>query len=177
MPTKYYAYSSDVDTTCDAGSSPHDLNKTAPGSSTSHNSNMAGVGTYTEQRSYQINVSGDSPITGAQSYNLSIDLTVITKADVRFRIRSVDRTGCGRTNSSSYQEFLAASTTAGIKTFSLTLDFTSSDEDLELTVEAREESGSHGTREFTISVDDNDTWVEAPWPAAAGVKLGASKHD
>jgi hypothetical protein len=122
---------------------------------------------YTLLRCYKDDVSGDSPITGSETYNISVDVTVLTKCDIRFRIAAVDTTGCARTYS-GYQEFLAI-TGASIKTFSLTLNFGAGDEHLELQMEGRQESGAHGTREVTISVDDNDTWVEAPWPAAAAV--------
>ena len=173
MPTKHYPLSSDIDATCNSGIGvDRDMTKTALGGATADTFNVAGVTSYTEQASYMIDVSGDSPITGSQTYNLSIDLTALAKADVRFRIRAVNDTGCVRTNSSGYQEYLVAAGT-GIKTFSLTLDFTAADERLELAVEGREQSGAHGTRSITISVDDDDTWVEAPWPAAAAVTKGS----
>jgi len=167
MPTKYYAYNVNVQTTCDDLSpqdGDHDMIDTAPGSATSHNSNVSGLTSYTLLRCYKDDVSGDTPLTGSQTYNISVDVTVLTKCDIRFRIAAVDTTGCARTYS-GYQEYLVATGT-GIKTFSLTLNFGAGDEHLELQMEGRQESGAHGTREVTISVDDNDTWVEAPWPVA-----------
>ena len=171
MPTKYYPFSTNVSGTCDSGvGSDHDMFDTAPGGSTSHNDTNPG-GSYVEVRSYIVDVSGDSPVTGSQTYNCSVDVTVLSKCDIRFRIRAIDTTGCGRTNSSGYQEYLVGTGT-GIKTFSLTLDFTSSDELLEFVTEIRDEAGSHGTKQATVSVDDNDTWVEAPWPVAGTVQQG-----
>ena len=170
MATRYFPQNTDVDTGCTAGAADgdHDLSQTQ-GTTTVHTSNVAGVTTYTEVRSYQVDVTGDSPVTGSLSYSCSIDIAVLSKCDVRFRLRSVDDTGCTRTSVSGYQEYLTA-TGAGIKTFSLTLDFTAADEDLELVMEAREESGSHGGRTIDINVQDADTWVDAPWPAAGGSK-------
>ena len=139
------------------------------GTSTTHTTDAAGLTTWTEVRSYQINVTGDSPVTGSLSYDLSIDLITITKADCRFRIRSVDDAACTRTNSSGYQTYVGGVDAAGIKTFSLTLNFTAADEDLELTMEVQENT-THGTRQIQINVQDADTWVDAPWPEAGGSK-------
>ena len=167
MAVRYFPQNSNADTGCDAATNPHDMSKTQ-GTSTPHTTSSAGIATYSEQRSYQIDATADSITTGSQTYNLSVDITTLTKTDVRFRLRAVDDTGCTRTNSSGYQEYLLAAG-AGIKTFSLTLDFTAADEDLELTMEIRE-TNAHGTREIIVNVQDADTWVDAPTAAAGGSK-------
>jgi len=167
VATRYFPQNTDVDAGCNAGAATgdHDLS-TTQGTSTGHTTDTSSMGAFTLIRSYQVDVTGDSPVFGSQSFDLSVDITALSKSDIRFRLAGVDDTGCVRTNVSGWQTYLEVAG-VGIKTFSLTLDFTAADEDLELQVEAQNNS-AHGGRTVTINVQDADTWVDAPWPAAAG---------
>ena len=169
MAQRYFPQNANADTGCDVGAADgdHDMSKTQ-GTTTTHTSNVAGLTSYTLVRSYQIDATADSILTGSQTYDLSISINTLTKCDVRFRIAAVDDTGCARTFS-GYQEYLSA-TGSGVKTFSLTLNKAASDEDLEIQVEARELAGSHGTRRVILDVQDANTWIDAPTAAAATVK-------
>lgn len=165
MPTSYYPQNTNTDGTCDAGaaSGDHDMAKTA-GTPTTHTTDTTGITSFTLDRSYQIDVSGDSPATGSRTYNLSISVNTINRTDLRFRIAAVDTTGCART----YSSYSSTYTTAAVHTFSLTLNFAATDEHLELQVECQENT-THGGRDYTLDVQSSNTWVEAPWPLA-GVK-------
>jgi hypothetical protein len=165
MPQRYFPQNTDDDAGCNASAADgdHDLDK-VQGTTTTHTSDVAGVTSYTLVRSYQIDITGDSILTGSQSYDLSISIATLSKCDVRFRIAGID-SGCLPTIS-GWQEYLVAAG-AGVKTFSLTLNLGAGDEDLRIEVEAREESGSHGTRQVILDVQDANTWVDAPTAATA----------
>jgi hypothetical protein len=174
MPTKYYPQNTNTDTNCDEigdATNDHDMSKTV-GTSTTHTVDTTGMTSFTLIKTYQLDVSGDSPIFGSQTYNLSISINAISRTDVRFNISSVDRTGCLPGGTSSYS---ATFTTATTHTFSLTLSFATGDEDLELRVEAQQNS-THGGRSITLDVQDANTWVEAPWPVASATVLRGALH-
>lgn len=166
MPTRYYPQNTNTDGNCDFGSNvaDHDLSKTQ-GTTTGHNDDVSTITSFSQRRSYQLDVSGDSPLFSSQTYNLSIDISLFRGTNLRFQICSVDRTGClfGACSGTHTEN----DTGAAVKTFSLTLNFASGDEDLLLTVEGMEAT-NHGNRDYTIDVQDVDTWVEAPWPVAGG---------
>lgn len=169
MAQRYFPQNANADAGCDAGAlsgaGDFDMSKTQ-GTTTTQTINVSGVTSYTLSRSYQIDATADSILTGSQTYDLSISINTLTKCDVRFRIAAVDDTGCARTFS-GYQEYLSA-TGSGVKTFSLTLNKAASDEDLEIQVEARELAGSHGTKQVILDVQDANTWVDAPTAAPSG---------
>ena len=96
MPTKYYPQNTDVDTNCNFGSNvgDHDLSKTQ-GTTTGHGpDDVSAITSFNQRRSYQVDVSGDSPLFSSQTYNLSIDLSLFRNTNLRFQLGSVDRTGC-----------------------------------------------------------------------------------
>ena len=164
MPTTYYPQNTNTDATCDYGAvqGDHDMAKTA-GTPTTHNMASASA-TYTVERSYQIDVSGDSPTTGSQTFNCSVSINTIKKLDVRFRLAAVDTTGCART----YSGYSSVYTTTGTKTFSLTLNFGAGDEHLELQVESQNTGKGY---DGIIDVQDSNTWVQAPWPVAVSTNI------
>jgi hypothetical protein len=166
MAITYYPQNSNTDTGCDntaGANNPHDMSKTQ-GTPTTHTNDLTGITAYRLERSYQIDVSGDTTLlTGSQSYDVSLDFASSSRVNVRARLAAVDDTGCARTTSAYSSPMVNPS---GIQTFSLTLNRASTDEDLELQIEA-EQNNTHGTREFVLNVQDADTHVIAP-EAAGG---------
>lgn len=165
MAIRVYPQDSNTDTECDEGatSGDHDLSQTQ-GTTTTHNTNVAGVTSFTLYRTYQMDVSALGVLAGSQTYNLSLSLAVVTKCDLRVRLAAIRQSDCIETYSSYSATFTAAAT----ETFSLTLNYNgTTHEDLRLEVEAME-NNNHGTREFTLDVQDVNTWIDMPEAAAGG---------
>jgi hypothetical protein len=122
-----------------------------------------GLSAWGDRGEFAVDVSGDSPLTGSRTYNVSLDVSAQNAfGDTRVELRAVDHTGCVVDATSS----TFAVTGTGIKTTALTLNFNSSSESLWLAVQMRF-TGTHGDpdKSITIRTHDADSWVEAPWPA------------
>lgn len=167
MAQTYYPQDSNTDTTCDYGSSAyadHDMSKTT-GTSTTHDVTDAS-GSFTVQRTYAIDVSGDGITTGSQSYDVSLSINSLNKSNVRVRLAAVDTSGCART----YSGYSTTWTSSGVQTDTLTLNFAATDEMLELQVEVQNTGKGNSC---IIDVQDANTFVTAPTGGAGGAQAPA----
>jgi hypothetical protein len=159
MAIRCYLRDTDVDATCNVGTLDFDLS-TTQGTTTTQQISSVGNSSYTHAASYMIDLSADSTVLhGSQTYNLSISINSVSNTNWRCRLRSVDTTGCSRTNSSGYQTFAGGET--GTQTFSLTLNHPTTDEHIELDIETQQ-TAPHGTRRVTLDVNDVNSWVDVP---------------
>jgi len=158
LTTKYFGKDVHLELTCDVGGArDQDLSTTqgTPDTVTSANTQSD---TFVEKLNFDIDVSGDGPVTGTQE--ISIDVVSVTaELEYRFRAQFIDDADCTVTNSGT---FSSTFTDAGIKTVSASLTFTTGDERLRISVECRKASG-HGNQSLTVNVNDPDTFINAPW--------------
>jgi hypothetical protein len=173
VATKYFLRNVNVDTTCDGTNTPLDLNQTQ-GTSTTQATTAGQHSAWTEMASFDVDVSGDSPSTGSQTFDISVSINSIVGSDVevRWRVQAIDDTGCSVTNSST--AYSSVYTTTGVKTDTLTLTWSAGDERLRLSVETRK-INNHGNKDVTLDVNDTNSWVQAnDWPASSPQSQAAS---
>jgi hypothetical protein len=173
VATKYFLRNVNVDTTCDGTNTPLDLNQTQ-GTSTTQATTAGQHSAWTEMASFDVDVSGDSPSTGSQTFDISVSINSIVGSDVeiRWRVQAIDDTGCSVTNSST--AYSSVYTTTGVKTDTLTLTWSAGDERLRLSVETRK-INNHGNKDVTLDVNDTNSWVTAnDWPASSPQSQAAS---
>lgn len=158
MTIKYFCKDVNVQTTCDVGGSRNqDLDTTQGTGATVTSSNTQNVA-FAEKLTFDIDVSGDGPITGTQS--ISLDVSGVTAdLEYRFRARFIDDGTCIATDSTTYSSTFS---TAGIRTHSASLTFDGFAERLRISVEVRK-TGGHGNQSITVNVNDVDSFINAPF--------------
>lgn len=161
---RYFSSTGTATTTCNAGAEDldQDLTKTSGQTGTS----VAGPNntSFVEVATWDINVSGDSPITGAYSVSLNVTDVSAGQAEGRFRVRVVDDAGCTISASSGYS---ATFSTTGVKTLTTgSVTWGAGDDRLRISLEVRR-IGGHGTKTVTVT-HGASSYVDAPWdePAA-----------
>jgi len=163
MPTKYFPIDANVDTTCDSVVADviGDMSKTQGAGADAVGS--TGSSGFTELFSWDIDVSGDS--AGDGDHNCSINVTAADDAaqfEYRMRLVAINDTGCVEELQSTGTTF----TGTGVKTDTLSLTPWSPANRLRLEVWGRKVA-VHGNKAMTIRIEDADTFVDAPWGAAA----------
>jgi hypothetical protein len=164
MATRYYWRDTNADATCDYGADPRDLSKTQ-GTPTTIYKDMAGVTSFTRVIDFDMNVSGDTPGSGSYSFDTSISINAIIKCDIRYRIIQVRDSGCTEGTATGYS---TTRTAAGTYTETLgPITWGATADRLRVSLEAQE-TATHATRDFTLDVNHASSYVDAPWPVAAG---------
>lgn len=156
MAIDYFLDDANVDTTCDAGApdGDQDLNKTQPGSTTVVIDTSKDA--FEELATWDIDVSGDTPINGLHNVKVRIDAIAVGPVEIRWRLQAIDDTGCVTDNSSAYS---LIHTTAGNKAQGLSLTWDASSDRLRLSIEMRRSSG-HSTVSATISTGNANSVIE-----------------
>ncbi len=161
MAIKYFLRDTNADTTCDS-TGPFDLSQTqgTPGvTAKSQNS----TGTWVEQQSFDVDVSGDTPDDGTIDWSFDINAWS-ADASVRIRIQAVDDTGCAVDGSTAYLPTTAGWDTdtagTGVKTGSIgSFTWPSTSERLRVSVEVERDTGAHGSKSVTFNVNDADSFI------------------
>lgn len=169
---KYYPQNTNTDTDCDTTAKPQDMSKVQGTTTTSVSDNAADT-PFVEVHTWDINVSGDSPITG--THNVSIDVaSMSTGATGRFRVLAIADVGdCGIDASGGYSSNFNSGTPQPMTDTSNSITWGTSVR-LRLSIELSRDASQHGNKSVTTNVQDVDTWVEAPWdePTAGGTNPG-----
>ena len=165
MATKYFLRNTNADTGCDAGAAiaDHDLDQSQGTGPNTISSGSFTNTTWETKYTFDEDVSGDSPATGA--HTVSIVLANMSKCDVRLQLEEIS-SGCSSTNSSGYG---TTRTTNGTHSETLGSLTWSTGTRLRLTVQAQRTSGEHGNASFDISSEDTNSFVNATWTAGAAL--------
>ena len=157
MATRYFLKDTNAQTTCDASDNPLDLSQTqGTGATTVGSVNNT---SFVEEFVWDIDVSGDSPVTGTFDVSVSVN-AIDADTEGRFRVQVIDDTGCAISQNSAYSSLF---TTTGVKTFTTaSLTWGAGDERLRVSLEYRRSAG-HGGKAMTIDVNHADSWIDAPW--------------
>jgi hypothetical protein len=158
MTVQYWLLNSNIDTTCDPlGSNNYDLVGLTGTGDSSHTYNVAGITTTTFIGAYDVDVGGDNPTTGSHTLNLII--SNVRNALFKFRLKQINDSGCGATNTSAFSTEYGS---AGTITDSISLTWTGGSGDrLRLEVWGYE-TVACGTRAFVMDVGTN-SYFDAPF--------------
>lgn len=157
MSTKYYTRNQNLDTGCDS-TNPNDLSllRGVPGVVTV--SQITTNTSFEEGFTFDIDPTKHASIpSGLNSMLMSVNFnSVPANGEARFRVAAVD-SGCSEISFSTYSPVVSASGiathTAGLVGANLTR--------LRLSIEIRSTNGLSAN--FSVSVNNNDSFVEAPW--------------
>ena len=163
--TRYYPRSENADTTCDSGPAPHDMRRTR-GSPRNAQSDPNDTDVFLEKLSFDIDVSGDSPVTSIHRCELDVGF-VSPGGEWRFRLQAVNDVGCVVEASSPYSDVFDDVTPA-LKTADLALQWPVTSNRLRLSIEVRRKPGEPVAPKSIIlrtghGIFANDSWVSAVW--------------
>jgi hypothetical protein len=159
MATTYWLDDSNVDTTCDDGVNPRDMDKVFGSANTvTFSTSLSIMG---DRGAFAINVGGDRPGTGSGSHTISVDVSANSGiGNAELVLRAIDPAGCTIDASTSVMTISGT----GVQSFTRSLVWGATSSILWLAVRLQFTGMAMGTKSITIRTNDVDSFVISPWP-------------